>query len=202
MPPRGGGAIQRSGWHLTGAGRVPRASAGPGEEASPDRPQIGEEPLADIPDSHRFFAGFYERQSRGSMEQSFMAPLRREVTGLAHGLVLEIGAGNGLNFSYYDPDKVERVEATEPDSAMLRYARPRVASAHVPINLIQAPVESLPFADESFDSAVVTLVFCSVGRRGNAFQGRWGCWNETHFHAWGGTRFRNARPAQRAKWEL
>src|SRR5579863_4590772 len=112
--------------------------------------------------SHRFFANFYERMSRSKAEQSFMDPLRKEVTGLAHGLVLEIGAGNGLNFAYYDPDKVERVEAVEPDSAMLRYARERIATARVPINLTQAPVENLPFADESFDSAVITLVFCSV----------------------------------------
>ena len=92
-----------------------------------------------------------------------MNPLRKEVTGQARGLVLEIGAGNGLNFAFYDPDTVERVEATEPDSAMLGYARERAAAARVPVNLTQAPVENLPFADESFDSAVVTLVFCSVG---------------------------------------
>jgi len=113
--------------------------------------------------SHRFFANFYERMSRSRAEQSFIDPLRKEVTGQARGLVLEIGAGNGLNFAFYDPDTIERVEAIEPDSAMLRNARERVAAARVPVNLTQAPVESLPFADESFDSAVVTLVFCSVG---------------------------------------
>jgi ubiquinone/menaquinone biosynthesis C-methylase UbiE len=76
---------------------------------------------------------------------------------------LEIGAGNGLNFALYNPDAVERVEAIEPSSAMLRYSRTRAAAARVPVNLTQASVENLPFADESFDSAVVTLVFCSVG---------------------------------------
>ena len=91
-----------------------------------------------------------------------MNPLRQEVTSQAHGLVLEIGAGNGLNFAFYDPATVERVEAVEPDSAMLGYARERAAKARVPVNLTQAPVENLPFADESFDSAVITLVFCSV----------------------------------------
>ena len=91
-----------------------------------------------------------------------MNPLRKEVIEQARGLVLEIGAGNGLNFAFYDPATVERVEAVEPDSAMLRYARERAAKARVPVNLTQAPVENLPFADESFDSAVVTLVFCSV----------------------------------------
>jgi ubiquinone/menaquinone biosynthesis C-methylase UbiE len=113
--------------------------------------------------SHRFFANFYERMSRSGGEQSFMNPLREEVTGQARGLVLEIGAGNGLNFAFYDPDRIERVEAVEPDSAMLRYARERAAAARVHVNLTQTPVESLPFADESFDSVVVTLVFCSVG---------------------------------------
>jgi len=45
---------------------------------------------------------------------------------------------------------------------MLRYARERLKTARVPITLTQAPVETLPFADETFDSAVATLVFCSV----------------------------------------
>jgi len=112
--------------------------------------------------SHRFFAAFYERLSRGGSERSFMEPLRKEIIGQAQGLVLEIGAGNGLNFAFYDPAQVQRVEAIEPDTAMLRYARERVKTARVPITLTQAPVEALPFADETFDSAVATLVFCSV----------------------------------------
>ncbi len=91
-----------------------------------------------------------------------MRPLRREVAGLARGVVLEVGAGNGLNFAYYDPARVERVEAIEPDATMLGYARERAASAPAPIHLVQASAERLPFADATFDSAVVTLVFCSV----------------------------------------
>lgn len=112
--------------------------------------------------SRRFFARQYERISRSEKEQNFMNPLRKEVIEQARGLVLEIGAGNGLNFAFYDPATVERVEATEPDSAMLRYAHERTAKARVPVNITQTPVENLPFADESFDSVVVTLVFCSV----------------------------------------
>jgi len=112
--------------------------------------------------SHRFFAANYERLSRSAFENRQMEPLRKEIVGQARGLVLEIGAGNGLNFAYYDPAQVERVEAIEPDSAMLRYAHERVKAARVPITVTQAPVERLPFADETFDSAVCTLVFCSV----------------------------------------
>jgi len=112
--------------------------------------------------NHSIFAAFYERLSRSRSERNFMEPLRKEVIAQAQGVVLEIGAGNGLNFALYNPEQVERVEALEPDSAMLRYARERLNTARVPITLTQAPVEALPFADETFDSAVATLVFCSV----------------------------------------
>ena len=112
--------------------------------------------------NHSFFAAMYERLSRSGPEHNFMEPLRKEVIGQAQGVVLEIGAGTGLNFAFYNPEQVERVEAVEPDKAMLRYARERLKTARVPITLTQAPVETLPFANETFDSAVATLVFCSV----------------------------------------
>jgi ubiquinone/menaquinone biosynthesis C-methylase UbiE len=112
--------------------------------------------------SNRLFARFYERASRSSSEKKIMNPLREETAGQAYGVVLETGAGNGLNFAFYNPEKVERVEAVEPDSAMLRYARERIGTARVPVNLMQAPVEHLPFDDDTFDSVVCTLVFCSV----------------------------------------
>jgi len=91
-----------------------------------------------------------------------MEPFRREVVGQARGVVLEVGAGSGLNFALYAPGQVERVEAIEPDATMLRYAEPRRAAAPVPITLTAAPAEALPFADAAFDSVVATLVFCSV----------------------------------------
>src|SRR5579884_81791 len=111
---------------------------------------------------HKFFAAYYERLSRNDADRKFMEPLRKEIAAQARGVVLEIGAGNGLNFAFYEPERVERVEAIEPDTAMLRYARERIATARVPITLTQAPVETLPFADETFDTALATLVFCSV----------------------------------------
>jgi ubiquinone/menaquinone biosynthesis C-methylase UbiE len=111
---------------------------------------------------HPRFAAFYERYARLGSERRLTDPLRQETAGQAHGIVLEVGAGTGLNFSWYRPEQVERVEAIEPDSAMQTYARQRVRQAAVPISLTQASVETLPFADASFDSVVVTLVFCSV----------------------------------------
>jgi ubiquinone/menaquinone biosynthesis C-methylase UbiE len=111
---------------------------------------------------HPLFSKFYNwSASRGSTKR-FFEPFRQEVVGQARGVVLEVGAGSGMNFALYLPGQVERVEAIEPDAAMLGYAEPRRAAAPVPITLTAAPAEALPFADETFDSAVATLVFCSV----------------------------------------
>jgi ubiquinone/menaquinone biosynthesis C-methylase UbiE len=63
---------------------------------------------------------------------------------------------------FYDPTRVVQVEAVEPDEAMLVEARRRLTAASIPITLTRAPVEALPFPDAHFDSAVVTLVLCSV----------------------------------------
>lgn len=111
---------------------------------------------------HPRFAAFYEWYTHLASERRLTDPLRQETAGQAHGVVLEVGAGTGLNFPWYRPEQVERVEAIEPDSAMLAYARESMRQATVPISLTQASVEALPFADASFDSVVVALVFCSV----------------------------------------
>lgn len=112
--------------------------------------------------SHRRFARSYERISNSEWEQRYMKPLREKLITRANGLVLEVGAGNGLNFATYDPAHVEHVEAIDPNPTMLGYARERVKTARVPITLTQATAEALPFADATFDTIVATLVFCSV----------------------------------------
>jgi ubiquinone/menaquinone biosynthesis C-methylase UbiE len=108
------------------------------------------------------FAAFYNWLMDRPFVRRGFDPLRREIAGQAHGVVLEVGAGGGQNFPFYDPARVVRVEAVEPDEAMLVAARRRLTAAPVPITLTRAPVEALPFPDASFDSVVVTLVLCSV----------------------------------------
>src|SRR5215469_4614346 len=112
--------------------------------------------------SYPRFAAFYNWLMGRPLVRRGFDPLRREIAGQAQGIVLEVGAGGGQNFSFYDPTRVVRVEAVEPDEAMLVEARRRLATAPVPITLTRAPVEALPFPDAHFESAVVTLVLCSV----------------------------------------
>jgi ubiquinone/menaquinone biosynthesis C-methylase UbiE len=111
---------------------------------------------------HPRFAAFYEWTTQLGPCRRMSDTLREELVGQASGVVLEIGAGNGLNFPFYASERCERVEAVEPDPAMQRYARQRLELARVPITLTSASIEALPFADQAFDSVVVTLVFCSV----------------------------------------
>ena len=108
------------------------------------------------------FAAFYNWFMDRPLVRRGFDPLRRETVGQAHGVVLEVGAGGGQNFPFYDPTRVVRVEAVEPDEAMLVEARRRLTAALVPITLTRAAVEVLPFPDAYFESAVVTLVLCSV----------------------------------------
>ena len=122
------------------------------------------------PIHHPRFARYYERASQSEEERRLIEPWRRELLAHARGVVLEVGAGNGLNFPFYEPGKVTRVEAIEPDPAMLSYARGRQAQARVPLNVTQARAEALPFEDGSFDCVVATLVFCSVGDPLRGFQ--------------------------------
>jgi len=108
------------------------------------------------------FAAFYNWMMDQPLVGRGFDPLRREIVGQAQGVVLEVGAGGGQNFPFYDPTSVVRLEAVEPDEAMLVEARRRLTAASIPITLTRAPVEALPFPDAHFDSVVVTLVFCSV----------------------------------------
>jgi ubiquinone/menaquinone biosynthesis C-methylase UbiE len=112
--------------------------------------------------SYPRFAAFYNRMMGWPLVRRMFDPLRREIVGQAHGIVLEVGAGGGQNFPWYEKSRVVSVEAVEPDEAMLVEARRSLVDAPVPIHLSRAPVEALPFSDAQFDSAVVTLVFCSV----------------------------------------
>ena len=116
--------------------------------------------MAEKQEGHKWFACIYDRLQT-TTEGSYMRRIREEIVGGARGRVLEVGAGTGVNFVYYN-DHAEEVVATEPDPYMLERARRRLEDAGCPIELRQASAEELPFADGSFDTVVSTLVMCTV----------------------------------------
>lgn len=108
---------------------------------------------------HKWFAAIYDKML-ASEEKKFLGAIRAEMLKDVRGNVLEIGAGTGVNFQYYQPGA--HVTATEPDPYMLRRAQKRASEAHAPIELRQLAAEELPFPDASFDFVIDTLVLCSV----------------------------------------
>jgi SAM-dependent methyltransferase len=108
---------------------------------------------------HPIFARFFERFSR-LMEREVGAHRDELLAGLS-GRVVEIGAGNGLNFSHY-PGSVDEVVALEPE-AYLR-ARAERAAQHAPVRVSvgNATASPLPLQPARFDAAVTSLVLCTV----------------------------------------
>ncbi len=108
----------------------------------------------------RLFAALYDRLSKGS-EEAGLREERRRLLESAEGVTIEIGAGTGLNLAHY-PEVVTRLVLAEPDRYMRRRLRQRIGALDRAAEVIDASAERLPFPDETFDTAVVTLVLCSV----------------------------------------
>jgi ubiquinone/menaquinone biosynthesis C-methylase UbiE len=90
-----------------------------------------------------------------------MNPHRERVCAGLSGRVVEIGFGSGLNVPHY-PSTVESVTAVEPADVGWKLAQKRLAAATVPVQRSGLDGQSLPFADDSFDAALVTWTLCTI----------------------------------------
>jgi SAM-dependent methyltransferase len=108
----------------------------------------------------RMFAAGYDRFLKGTEDAGLREERRRLLAG-ASGEAIEIGAGTGLNLELYPP-AVTGVVATEPSPYMAARLRERAAGDPRVREVVEAGAESLPFEDDRFDTAVGTLVLCTV----------------------------------------
>ena len=106
------------------------------------------------------------------MYDPLMAPLaplglrrwREWATRAARGRTLEVGVGTGQNLPLYRGERAAIfVTAIDPDGASLSRARERRNESARFVSLQQARAEALPFADESLDTVIATLAFCTIG---------------------------------------
>ena len=109
---------------------------------------------------HPIFARVYERLSV-AMDRGGMAKHRGVLLAGLTGRVIEVGAGNGLNFAHY-PEQVSAVFAVEPEPYLRQAAVRAAATAPVPVEITAGAADHLPVRAASFDAAVVSLVLCSV----------------------------------------
>ncbi|MGW2638268.1 class I SAM-dependent methyltransferase [Streptomyces sp. NPDC001348] len=110
---------------------------------------------------HPLFARCYARISTGAEARLGMAAMRARLLAGLSGRVIEIGAGNGLNFAHY-PGAVAEVVAIEPERVLRRSAVRAALRAEVPVDVVPGAAEALPVKSEAFDAVVLSLVLCSV----------------------------------------
>jgi ubiquinone/menaquinone biosynthesis C-methylase UbiE len=108
----------------------------------------------------RGFSAIYDRAMQGT-EEAGMREMRRETLAAASGRVVEIGAGTGLNLDLY-LEGVTSLTLVEPDPHMVKRLRPKLARSSREATVIEAGAERMPLPDDSFDTAVSTLVLCTV----------------------------------------
>ena len=87
---------------------------------------------------------------------------RRKVVPLAHGRVLEIGIGTGLNLEHYDKARVEKIIGLDPGLEMHRLAVKRQKKAGIDVELVGLSAEAIPYPDGAFDTVLVTYSLCTI----------------------------------------
>jgi ubiquinone/menaquinone biosynthesis C-methylase UbiE len=110
--------------------------------------------------SHPLFARMYLRMTEGAERRGETEYREEMLTGLS-GRVIEVGAGNGLNFPHY-PAAVDRLLAVEPEPLLRATAAKAAIAAPVPVEVVDGVAERLPAPDASFDAGVACLVLCTI----------------------------------------
>jgi ubiquinone/menaquinone biosynthesis C-methylase UbiE len=103
---------------------------------------------------HPVFARCFDRMSR-SMEREVGTHRGRLLAGLS-GRIIEVGAGNGMNFGHYPP-AVEQVVAVEPEPYLREKARQAAALAPVPVRVVAGVASHLPFESGTVPDPGVAL---------------------------------------------
>ena len=109
---------------------------------------------------HPLFARLYQRISAVAEQAGAGEHRQRLLAGLS-GRAVEVGAGNGMNFTHY-PATVTEVVAVEPEPYLRARAEEAAAGAAVPVQVVAGTSTSLPLDDASVDAGVASLVLCSV----------------------------------------
>jgi ubiquinone/menaquinone biosynthesis C-methylase UbiE len=107
----------------------------------------------------RAFAALYDRGLKAT-EEGGLREMRRELLSQARGRTIDLGAGTGVNLDLF-PETVSELVMVEPGPHMLKQLRAKVADRGG-VEVVAASAQELPFADDSFDTAVFTLVLCTV----------------------------------------
>ena len=88
--------------------------------------------------------------------------VRQRIVPWAQGRVLEVGVGSGANFVHYDPGKVSKLYALEPNPGMIRLADRQRRKTALDVEFLDLPGERIPLADGTVDTVVSTFTLCTI----------------------------------------
>ena len=94
------------------------------------------------------------------LEKLWLGQMRARLAPHIRGQVLEIGVGTGAGLPFYPPTLC--LTAVDESAEMLANTARRATALACCVYLGQASVEQLPFPSGSFDTAIASLVLCSV----------------------------------------
>lgn len=96
-----------------------------------------------------------------AMRNRHLVPYRKRVLAMAHGRVLEIGIGSGLNLPFYGPHVCD-IHGLEPSPQLVELATRAAGQSNRPVALIEGSAEDIPLDDRSLDTVVTTWTLCSI----------------------------------------
>jgi ubiquinone/menaquinone biosynthesis C-methylase UbiE len=97
--------------------------------------------------------------------------IRQQIIPFAQGTVLEVGVGPGVNFAYYNPAKVSKIYALEPNPGMIMRAQNQRRRTELDVEFLDLPGERIPLPDRSIDTVVSTFTLCTIPGVAEAIRG-------------------------------
>jgi len=88
--------------------------------------------------------------------------IRQRIVSWADGKVLEIGVGPGVNFVHYDPARVGKIYALEPNRTMVELAERQRRRTQLDVEFLGLPGERIPLEDDTVDTVVSTFTLCTI----------------------------------------
>jgi ubiquinone/menaquinone biosynthesis C-methylase UbiE len=101
----------------------------------------------------------YDRQMT-FFDRVLFADGREWACSQARGEVLEIAVGTGRNLAHYPAGT--RLTGIELSPEMLAIARRRATDLGIDVDLRVGDAQALEFADDSFDTVIITLALCTI----------------------------------------
>jgi ubiquinone/menaquinone biosynthesis C-methylase UbiE len=102
-----------------------------------------------------------------AMRNEELVGYRQRIIGAAHGRVLEVGIGSGLNLPFYGPGVMEII-GLDPSGPLIGMASRQAKVNDQAVSFLTASAEAIPLDSGSVDTVVTTWTMCSIPDAGAA----------------------------------